>query len=40
VNHESEKYAKITPEDLQRVAATTFIKTNCSLLNVKAENAE
>lgn len=40
VNHESEKYAKITPEDLQRVAATTFIKTNCSLLNVKADNAQ
>lgn len=40
VNHESEKYAQITPEDLQRVAATTFIKTNCSLLNVKADNAQ
>ena len=40
VNHESEKYAEITPKDLQRVAATTFVKTNCSVLNVKANNAE
>lgn len=38
INHESEKYAAITPEDLQRVAASTFVKTNCTLLNVKATN--
>lgn len=40
INHESEKYASITAEDLQRLAATTLIKTNCSLLNVKASHAE
>jgi zinc protease len=40
INHESEKYAAITPEDLQRVAASTFIKTNCTLLKVKASHAE
>ena len=40
INHESEKYASITAEDLQRLAASTLIKTNCSLLNVKASNAE
>jgi zinc protease len=40
INHESEKYAAITPEDLQRVASSTFVKTNCTLLNVKASHAE
>ncbi|MDG1330701.1 MAG: pitrilysin family protein [Crocinitomicaceae bacterium] len=40
INHESEKYAAITADDLQRVAASTLIKTNCTLLNVKASHAE
>ena len=40
INHESEKYAAITAEDLQRVASSTLIKTNCTLLNVKASHAE
>lgn len=40
INQESEKYAAITPKDIQRVASETLIKTNCSLLNVKANNAE
>ncbi|MFK7783728.1 MAG: M16 family metallopeptidase [Crocinitomicaceae bacterium] len=40
INHESEKYASITPDDLQRVATSTFIKSNCTLLNVKASHAE
>ena len=40
INHESEKYATITPADLQRVAASTLVQTNCTLLNVKAIHAE
>lgn len=40
INHESEKYASITAEDLQGLAASTLIKTNCTLLNVKANNAK
>lgn len=40
INHESEKYARITAEDLKRIAAATLIKTNCTLLNVKASNAQ
>jgi zinc protease len=40
INHESEKYASITSEDLHRIAASTLIKSNCTLLNVKATHAE
>jgi zinc protease len=40
INHESEKYATITPADLQRIAASTLIRTNCTLLNVKATHAQ
>ncbi|MCJ8291492.1 MAG: insulinase family protein [Crocinitomicaceae bacterium] len=40
INHESEKYASITAEELQGLAASTLIKTNCTLLNVKANNAK
>lgn len=40
INHESAKYNSITPADLQRIAASTLIRTNCSLLNVKAIHAE
>lgn len=40
INEESDIYAKITPEDIQRVAKETLVKTNCSLLKVKANNAE
>lgn len=40
INHESEKYASITASEIQRVAATTLIKTNCTLLNVKASHEE
>ncbi len=38
INHESEKYVSITPIHLQELAASTLIKTNCTLLNVKATN--
>ena len=40
INEESEIYQKITPEDIQRIARETLNKTNCSLLKVKADNAE
>ena len=40
INHESEKYASITAKELQELAASTLIKTNCTLLNVKANNAK
>lgn len=36
INHESEMYQKITPNDIQRVAKAVLQKTNCSLLKVKA----
>lgn len=32
VNFENEKYAKVTPEDIHRVANQIFISTNCSTL--------
>ncbi len=40
INEESEIYGRITPKDIQRVAKEVLVKTNCSLLKVKAENAE
>lgn len=36
VNEEQEIYAQITPETLKMVAQKTLIKTNCTLLKVKA----
>lgn len=38
VNQEDEKYRKITPSDIQRVAKSILKKENCSLLKVKAIN--
>lgn len=37
INEEQEIYDKISPEDLKRVAAKLFKKTNCSLLKVKSQ---
>ena len=40
INEESDTYRRITPKDIHRVAIKTLIKSNCSLLKVKATNAE
>jgi zinc protease len=40
LNEEADLYHQITPEAIQRVAKEILLKTNCSLLKVKANNAE
>jgi zinc protease len=40
LNEEAAVYHAITPEAIQRVAKEILLKTNCSLLKVKANNAE
>lgn len=37
INHESEKYQRITTDDILRCAKQTLTKSNCSILNVKAD---
>jgi zinc protease len=37
VNSESEKYHQITTNDILRCAKNTLTKSNCSILNVKAD---
>ncbi|MFT5859776.1 MAG: zinc protease [Flavobacteriaceae bacterium] len=40
INEESDTYKRITPNDINRVAKQILKKSNCSLLKVKATNAE
>ena len=41
INHESDHYKAITPNDINRVSTSILVKTNCSLLKIKAiSNAE
>ena len=36
INHETAKYEKITPQEIQEQAKQVLTKTNCSVLTIKA----
>ena len=36
INHESDEYAAIHPDDIQRVSIDILAKNNCSLLKIKS----